>query len=146
MYMHACIPKHVCRATTARSSAAVTPATLTLVACNVGLLMVDHIHFQYNGVLLGVLIASLAALRNGHVLAAGILFTVLLNMKHLFLVLAPAYFVLILRGWVWGRGWPQRLCSMAVAVLSVCAVSVGPIIATGQGLNLLQRCVSTSLR
>lgn len=119
-----------------------TSATMALVACNAGLLMVDHVHFQYNGVLLGVLIASLAALQSGCTLIGGILFAVLLNMKHLFLVLAPVYFVYILRGWVWGRGWLPRLGAMAAAVLTVCAASMGPIIATGHGLDLLQRCAS----
>lgn len=116
---------------------------MALISCNVGLLMVDHVHFQYNGVLLGVLLASLAALRAGNVLAAGVLFAVLLNMKHLFLVLAPVYFVFILRGWVWGRGWVLRLLAMAAAVIAVFGASLAPIIVKGQGLNLLQRYALT---
>ena len=101
--------------------------------------MVDHIHFQYNGMLLGVLIAALAAQVNGHVLLGGILFAMLLNLKHLYLIVAPVQFVYILRGWVWGRGWLGRLASMGAAVSVVCAASIGPVAATGQLLPMLQR-------
>ena len=40
---------------------------------------------------------SLALVREGHDLAGGVLFAVLLNMKHLFACLAPVYFVYLLR-------------------------------------------------
>lgn len=68
-----------------------------LVVLNAGLLLVDHIHFQYNGMLLGALIYSVSLVRQGRDLEAGVVFAVLLNMKHLFLYLAPAYFVYLWR-------------------------------------------------
>jgi len=90
-----------------------------LTVCNPGLLLLDHIHFQYNGMLLGMLMGSLALLLRGldcanqprlksgieavnnnirlvDILGA-VLFAVLLNFKHLYLILAPAYFVYLLR-------------------------------------------------
>lgn len=106
---------------------------------SVALLLVDHIHFQYNGMLLGVLVGTLAAEMHGHMLLGGALFAVLLNLKHLYLILAPVQFVYILRGWVWGRGWMGRLACMGATVLLVFAASFGPIIATGQLLPMLQR-------
>ena len=45
----------------------------------------------------GILVWSLALVREGHDLAGGVLFAVLLNMKHLFACLAPVYFVYLLR-------------------------------------------------
>lgn len=121
--------------------------TKAVILCfgSVALLMVDHIHFQYNGLLLGVLVGSLAALLNGHVLLGGALFAVLLNLKHLYLILAPVQFVYILRGWVWGKGWPGRLASMGTVVVLVFAASIGPIAATGQLFHMLQRCFSAFL-
>jgi alpha-1,3-glucosyltransferase len=106
---------------------------------SIPLLMVDHIHFQYNGMLLGVLIASLAAETQGHVLVGGALFAALLNLKHLYLILAPVQFIYIFRGWVWGSGWAARLISMGATVVLVFAASLGPIVATGQVLPMLQR-------
>jgi hypothetical protein len=44
-----------------------------------------------------VLVWSLALVREGRDLAGGVLFAVLLNMKHLFACLAPVYFVYLLR-------------------------------------------------
>lgn len=46
-----------------------------------GLLMVDHIHFQYNGFVIGLYLLSLAAFRKGWDLTGTLLFGVLLNFK-----------------------------------------------------------------
>ncbi|KAK3391733.1 Dolichyl pyrophosphate Glc1Man9GlcNAc2 alpha-1,3-glucosyltransferase [Sordaria brevicollis] len=63
-----------------------------------GLLIIDHIHFQYNGVMYGILIASLVlAKKKLSLLASGLVFAALLCMKHIYLYLAPAYFVYLLR-------------------------------------------------
>lgn len=65
-----------------------------------GLLIIDHIHFQYNGVMYGVLIASLVlARKKSGLLASGLVFAGLLCMKHIYLYLAPAYFVYLLRAY-----------------------------------------------
>ncbi|GFR42845.1 hypothetical protein Agub_g3803 [Astrephomene gubernaculifera] len=68
-----------------------------LVGGNAGLLLLDHVHFQYNGVMMGILLWSLYAALTGRHLLSGLLFALLLNMKHLFLYAAPAYFVYLLR-------------------------------------------------
>jgi alpha-1,3-glucosyltransferase len=63
-----------------------------------GLLIIDHIHFQYNGAMYGVLIASLVLARQkDRLLSSGLLFAGLLCMKHIYAYLAPAYFVYLLR-------------------------------------------------
>ncbi|KAF2714740.1 glycosyltransferase family 57 protein [Pleomassaria siparia CBS 279.74] len=68
-----------------------------------GLLIIDHIHFQYNGFLYGILILSLVLARNDStLLSSGLLFAVLLCFKHIYLYLAPAYFVYLLRAYCLG--------------------------------------------
>lgn len=63
-----------------------------------GLLLIDHIHFQYNGCMYGLLIASLVlARKQSGLLGSGLAFAGLLCMKHIYAYLAPAYFVYLLR-------------------------------------------------
>ena len=65
-----------------------------------GLLMVDHIHFQYNGFLFGVLFLSLWAARTHRPLLCAALFASLLQFKHIYVYVAPAYFVYLLRAYM----------------------------------------------
>ncbi|KAI8326401.1 ALG6, ALG8 glycosyltransferase [Martensiomyces pterosporus] len=57
-----------------------------------GFLFVDHVHFQYNGFLFGILVYSMVFALEGRDLLAGGAFAVLLCFKHIFMYIAPAYF------------------------------------------------------
>ncbi|KAI0660881.1 glycosyltransferase family 57 protein [Cubamyces menziesii] len=107
-----------------------------------GFLIVDHIHFQYNGFMFGILLWSLLMARNDRKLASGFLFAVLLNFKHIYLYLAPAYFVWLLRSYCLsptGALLPSRFLSLANAVIVVFLVSLGPFLLMGQLPQLLSR-------
>ena len=106
---------------------------LVLAVFNAGLLITDHVHFQYNGLLLGILVLSVASIQRGADLLGGILFAILINMKHLYLVLAPAYFVLLLRHhcvapaprcWLGGRGVARGVARLAMLGGAVALVFV----------------------
>ncbi|CDR37216.1 CYFA0S01e08548g1_1 [Cyberlindnera fabianii] len=62
-----------------------------------GLFIVDHIHFQYNGMLFGILCAVILCARHRKHYLLAFFFAVLLCFKHIFLYLAPAVFVYLLR-------------------------------------------------
>nr|ADN34094.1 dolichyl glycosyltransferase [Cucumis melo subsp. melo] len=105
-----------------------------LVIWSPALVIVDHLHFQYNGFLLGMLLISLSYLEEGRDLMGGFVFAVLLCFKHLFAVAAPVYFVYLLRhycrgGFVRGFG---RLTIMGSVVVAVFAAAYGPFIYHGQ--------------
>ena len=76
-----------------------------------GFIIVDHIHFQYNGFMYGILLWSILMARNvgkaysssaisadyftqGNKLTSGVLFAILLNFKHIYMYLAVSLLLL----------------------------------------------------
>eukprot|EP01134_Creolimax_fragrantissima_P005522 CFRG5522T1 len=106
-------------------------ACVGLVVLNCGLLILDHIHFQYNGILLGLLILSLARIQQERVLEGAFIYTVLLNMKHLYLGLAPAFGIYLLQNYCFVdlKGFSvRRFCALGVIVIATTALSFGPFV------------------
>ncbi|XP_024117035.1 probable dolichyl pyrophosphate Glc1Man9GlcNAc2 alpha-1,3-glucosyltransferase [Oryzias melastigma] len=121
-----------------------------LLLWNFGLLIVDHIHFQYNGFLFGFLLLSVAKHLQAQHLQGALLFAILLNLKHIYLYVAPAYGVYLLRSYCFtessadgGIRWRSfsllRLLALGSVVIAVCAVSFGPFIVMGQLPQVLSR-------
>ncbi|KAH8106117.1 glycosyltransferase family 57 protein [Cristinia sonorae] len=124
----------------------VDPSLQRLISASIymhpGFLIVDHMHFQYNGFLFGILLWSILMARNGNKLASGFLFAVLLNFKHIFMYLAPAYFIYLLRSFCLspsGELLPMHFLSLANTVILVFTVSLGPFFLMGQIPQLLSR-------
>ena len=76
-----------------------SPSTtiFALIAFNAGLLLVDHIHFQYNGVLLGILVLTIFFCSVERYLLAAVAFSVLVLMKHLYITLTPVFVVFLIK-------------------------------------------------
>ncbi|GAA6023965.1 hypothetical protein JCM11491_003217 [Sporobolomyces phaffii] len=108
------------------------------------LVIVDHIHFQYNGFLLGILLWSLiAAQQNNLYLCAG-LFATLLNFKHIFIYLAPPFLVFLFRRHCFppgGRFQLDRLVELGFIVVAICGLSFGPFVVAG-GVAQLEQIVA----
>uniref|UniRef100_A0A8C6UD73 Alpha-1,3-glucosyltransferase n=1 Tax=Neogobius melanostomus TaxID=47308 RepID=A0A8C6UD73_9GOBI len=121
-----------------------------LLLFNFGLLIVDHIHFQYNGFLMGFLLLSVAKHLQSQHLQGALLFSVLLNLKHIYLYVAPAYGVYLLRSYCFTKDHPDgrlnwrsfsllRFFALGSIVVSVTALSFGPFVAMGQLPQVLSR-------
>jgi alpha-1,3-glucosyltransferase len=110
-----------------------------------GLLIIDHIHFQYNGFMYGILILSIVlARKQSTLLYSGILFAVLLCMKHIYLYLALAYFVYLLRTYCLSlksifRPRFGNIFKLGFCVVGVFAIAFGPFAQWGQLLQLKDR-------
>lgn len=87
-----------------RSKAPLTRAQKTTAAAVIwfspGWIILDHIHFQYNAMMFGLLIVSLTAAANEQLLVCAFSFASLLCFKHIYLYLAPAYFAFLLRAYI----------------------------------------------
>ncbi|XP_068832214.1 dolichyl pyrophosphate Glc1Man9GlcNAc2 alpha-1,3-glucosyltransferase isoform X10 [Capricornis sumatraensis] len=111
-----------------------------LLLWNFGLLIVDHIHFQYNGFLSGLMLLSIARFFQKRHMEGAFLFAVLLHFKHIYLYVAPAYGVYLLRSYCFTANKPDgsirwnsfsfvRLISLGLIVFLVSALSLGPFLA-----------------
>lgn len=110
-----------------------------------GLLIIDHIHFQYNGAMYGILVASLVlARKRSTLLASGLVFAALLCMKHIYLYLAPAYFVFLLRAYCLSPKSIFRVqflncLKLGSGIAAIFATAFGPFALKGQIPQILGR-------
>lgn len=109
------------------------------------LLIIDHIHFQYNGFLYGILISSLVlARKQSTIVFSGMLFALLLCFKHIYLYLAPAYFVYLLRVYCLSQKTIFRIrfgncVKLASGLIAVFGTAFGPFYYWDQTDQLLSR-------
>lgn len=117
---------------------------LLLSLCNAGLLIVDHIHFQYNGFLFGFALHSIGCMLQNKPLQSALFFAILLNLKHIYLYTAPVYFIYLLKHFClakdisYSKGF-VRLMTLGTTVIAIFGLSFGPFLYFGQISNVLQR-------
>lgn len=109
---------------------------------NPGLLIVDHIHFQYNGILSGIMLLSMARIMQKREVESALWFSVLLNMKHIYMYMSPAFFVYLLKNYCFDRHMNFKLknfLKLSLTVALVFLASFGPFLALGQMNQLISR-------
>ncbi|KJZ73462.1 Dolichyl pyrophosphate Glc1Man9GlcNAc2 alpha-1,3-glucosyltransferase [Hirsutella minnesotensis 3608] len=110
-----------------------------------GLLIIDHIHFQYNGFMYGILVLSLVLARcKSTLLHSGLVFAALLCFKHIHLYLAPAYFVFLLRAYCLSARSIFRVkflncVKLGAGLAAIFAAAFGPFALVGAIPQLLTR-------
>lgn len=110
-----------------------------------GLLIIDHIHFQYNGAMYGLLILSIVyAQQPSTLLQSGLLFAGLLCFKHIYLYLAPAYFIYLLRAYCLSPRSIFRIqylnsIKLGTGIIVIFLAAFGPFAYWGQIPQVLSR-------
>lgn len=128
-----------------RSSRPACHALALSILLSPAFLIIDHIHFQYNGFLYGILVLSLVSMqKQSTLLVGGLLFAVLLCFKHIFLYLAPAYFVYLLRAYCLNKESIFHIrygnsFKLAIGLVVLFGTCFGPFLYWGQLDQLLMR-------
>ena len=99
--------------------------------CNIGLILLDNMHFQYNSMMYGIMLLSIHYILVGKYLKSALLYAILINFKHIFLYSAPAFGLFYLRNCVFcgdvTKGF-KNLLYLGLQTLLVTAASFMPVI------------------
>eukprot|EP00668_Euglena_longa_P014795 GGOE01018821.1.p1 GENE.GGOE01018821.1~~GGOE01018821.1.p1 ORF type:complete len:510 (-),score=135.54 GGOE01018821.1:321-1850(-) len=105
-----------------------------LLSLHPALLLIDHGHFQYNGVSLGLALLAVAAVATHRPLIASALFSAALNYKQMLLYYSPAFFCFLLANSLRGRslcGGIGRVALIGSVVLGTFALLWAPWLLQG---------------
>lgn len=98
-------------------------------------ILIDHGHFQYNTVMLGLVVASLEAILAGRMLWACIFFVGALGFKQMALYYAPVMFAFLLGVCVFPRIRILRLLCISLVTIASFAVLFAPFIIGASGID-----------
>ncbi|KAI9676556.1 MAG: Glucosyltransferase-like protein [Caeruleum heppii] len=101
---------------------------LTSLLMQPSLILIDHVHFQYNTVMLGFVLASIAALTSRRYLWGCVFFVAALGFKQMALYYAPAMFAYLLAMCFQPRFLPARLIGIAMVTAATFAVLMVPFV------------------
>lgn len=121
-------------------------ASIALVAILLqpAIILIDHGHFQYNTVMLGLVVASLDAILAGRMLWAAIFFVGALGFKQMALYYAPIMFAFLLGVCVFPRIRILRLFCISLITLAAFAGVFAPLIIGAIGNDARQIFLSAS--
>lgn len=93
-----------------------------------GTILIDHIHFQYNTVMLGFVAASMSSMIAGRFFWASVFFVAALGFKQMALYYALSVFFFLLGSCVFPRINITRFLSIVVGTLAASAVLILPLV------------------
>ena len=122
--------------------------TFTLLVLNPVLIFVDHGHFQYNSVALGLLVFAIAFIQRDRPYVAAAFFTMSFLFKQTLLYFSPMFFAFMVGQAVRLGRWrdtARRICTLAVVVLGIIAVAVAPLLIHCSAITCVKGQVSSTL-
>ena len=93
-----------------------------------GTILIDHVHFQYNTVMLGLVLASMSSMLAGRNLWASIFFVAALGFKQMALYYAFSVFSYLLGSCLFPRINPARFLGIAAVTAASFALLILPIV------------------
>jgi alpha-1,3-glucosyltransferase len=101
---------------------------LTAISMQPGTILIDHVHFQYNTVMLGFVLASMSSILAGRFMWSCVFFVLALGFKQMALYYAPAMFAYLLGVCLFPRLNFPRLLGIALVTSVSFAVLLLPLI------------------
>lgn len=101
---------------------------LTAILMQPGLILIDHVHFQYNSVMLGLMLASMSSVLAGRNMWSCVFFVAALGFKQMALYYAPVMFAYLLGVCFIPKLNLPRFLGISVVTLASFAVLVLPIL------------------
>lgn len=91
-------------------------------------ILIDHVHFQYNTVMLGFVLSSMSSMLAGRHMWAAVFFVAALGFKQMALYYAPAVFSFLLGSCIFPRINLGRFVVIAIATIISFAILILPIV------------------
>lgn len=104
---------------------------LTAILMQPGTILIDHVHFQYNTVMLGLVLASMSSVLAGRYMWSCVFFVLALGFKQMALYYAPAIFAYLLGVCIFPRINIARFLGIAVVTAASFAILLLPLILGG---------------
>ncbi|KUL89110.1 hypothetical protein ZTR_06070 [Talaromyces verruculosus] len=106
-----------------------TSIALIAILMQPGNILVDHGHFQYNTVMLGLMVASVESILTGRLPLACAFFVAALSFKQMALYYAPIMFSFLLGSCIFPRIRIGRFLAIALSTVAAFAIILSPFIA-----------------
>ena len=101
---------------------------LTAILMQPGIILIDHVHFQYNTVMLGFVMATMSSVLAGRYMWSCVFFILALGFKQMALYYAPAIFAYLLGVCIFPRINVSRFLGIAIVTATSFAVLLLPIL------------------
>jgi alpha-1,3-glucosyltransferase len=101
---------------------------LTAILMQPGTILIDHVHFQYNTVMLGLVLASMSSVLAGRFMWSCVFFVLALGFKQMALYYAPAMFAYLLGVCLFPRINIPRFLGIAVVTIAAFALLLLPLV------------------